>query len=62
MGLIQALKNPLDQYIGYLNNWATKKEFIGKGIGKILVDRDIKILKSWGCTSLRINLGYGCPE
>ncbi|MFX0187549.1 MAG: GNAT family N-acetyltransferase [Candidatus Hodarchaeota archaeon] len=62
MGVIEALRNPLGQYIGYLNNWATKKEFIGKGIGKILADKAISILRSWGCESIRINLGYGISE
>ncbi|MFX0035836.1 MAG: hypothetical protein ACFE9I_09370, partial [Candidatus Hermodarchaeota archaeon] len=32
MGMIEAVKNTLGQYIGYLDNWATKKEFIGKGV------------------------------
>lgn len=62
MGTIEAFKNTLGQYIGYLNNWATKKEFIGKQIGKILADRALQILRSWGCESIRINLGYGVPE
>ena len=62
MGVIEASKNALCQYIGYLNNWATKKEFIGKHVGKILADKAIQILKSWGCELIRINLGYGIPE
>lgn len=62
MGVIEASKNSLGQYTGYLNNWAIKKEFIGKGIGKILAERAIQILKSWGCDSVRINLGYKFPE
>ncbi len=62
MGVIEASKNALGQYTGYLNNWAIKKEFIGKGIGKILAERAIQILKSWGCDSVRINLGYNVPE
>ena len=62
MGVIEALKNQLGQYTGYLNNWAIKKEFIGKGMGKYLADKAIEILKSWGCESIRINLGYYVPE
>ncbi len=62
MGVIEALKNPLGQYTGYLKNWATKKEFIGKHVGKILANRAIQILRAWGCESIRINLGYGVPE
>ncbi|MFX1490327.1 MAG: GNAT family N-acetyltransferase [Promethearchaeota archaeon] len=58
MGVIEAQKNTLGQYIGYLDNWATKEEFIGKGIGKLLADRAIQILQSWGCDSIRINLAY----
>jgi len=62
MGMIEAVKNTLGQYIGYLDNWATKKEYIGKQVGRILADRAIQILKSWGCESIRINVGYGIPE
>ena len=58
MGMIEAVKNTLGRYIGYLDNWATKKEFIGKGVGKILADRAIQILESWGTDSIRINLAY----
>jgi hypothetical protein len=58
MGMLEAVKSNLGQYIGYLNNWATKKEFIGKGVGKILADRAIQILKSWGCEAVRINMAY----
>lgn len=58
MGMLEAVKNNLGQYIGYLNSWATIKEVIGKGVGKILADRAIKILKSWGCESVRINMAY----
>lgn len=62
MGVIEASKNPLGQYTGYLNNWAIKKEFIGEGMGRILADKAIQILLSWGCESIRINLGYNVPE
>lgn len=58
MGMLEAVKNNLGQYIGYLNSWATIKEVIGKGVGKILADRAIQILKSWGCESVRINMAY----
>ncbi len=58
MGMLEAVKSNLGQYIGYLNNWATEKEFIGKGVGKILADRAIQILKSWGCEAVRINMAY----
>ena len=58
MGLLEAVKSNLGQYIGYLNNWATEKEFIGKGVGKILADRATQILKSWGCEAVRINMAY----
>jgi predicted N-acetyltransferase YhbS len=58
MGMLEAVKNNIGQYIGYLNNWATKKEFIGKGVGKLLADKAIQILQSWGCESVRINMAY----
>ena len=58
MGMLEAVKSNLGQYIGYLNNWATEKEFIGKGVGKILADRAIQMLKSWGCEAVRINMAY----
>ncbi|MFX1391779.1 MAG: GNAT family N-acetyltransferase [Promethearchaeota archaeon] len=62
MGIIEAVKNTLGRYIGYLDNWATKKEFIGKGVGKLLADRAIQILESWGTDSIRINLSYTTDE
>ena len=62
MGIIEAVKNTLGRYIGYLDNWATKKEFIGKGVGKLLADRAIQILESWGTDSIRINLAYTTDE
>jgi hypothetical protein len=58
MGMIEAVKNTLGRYLGYLDNWATKSEFIGKGVGKLLADRATQILESWGCDSIRINLPY----
>ncbi|MFX1357095.1 MAG: GNAT family N-acetyltransferase [Promethearchaeota archaeon] len=58
MGMLEAVKNNLGQYIGYLNNWATKREYIGRGVGKILARKAEQILKSWGCESVRINLAY----
>ncbi|MFX0060377.1 MAG: GNAT family N-acetyltransferase [Candidatus Hodarchaeota archaeon] len=58
MGMLEAVKNNLGQYIGYLNNWATKKEYIGRGVGKILATKAEQILKSWGCESVRINMAY----
>ena len=62
MGMIEAVKNTLGRYIGYLNHWATKKEYIGRKIGKLVVDKAIQILQSWGCDSVRINLPYGTNE
>ena len=62
MGMLEAIKNNLGQYIGYLNKWATKKEYIGMGVGKILADRAIQILQSWGCESVRINMAYEGDE
>jgi len=62
MGMLEAVKNNLGQYIGYLDNWATKKEFIGKRVGEVLAERAISILKSWGCDAIRINLGYNADE
>ena len=58
MGMLEAVKSNLGQYIGYLNNWATETEFIGAGVGKILADRATQILKSWGCEAVRINMAY----
>jgi ribosomal protein S18 acetylase RimI-like enzyme len=62
MGMIEAVKNTLGQYIGYLDNWATKKEYIGRHVGKLLADKAIQILQSWGCESVRINLAYTTSE
>ena len=58
MGMIEAKKTSLGEYIGYLDNWATNREYIGKGIGQILADRAIKILKSWGVDKIHINVAY----
>jgi ribosomal protein S18 acetylase RimI-like enzyme len=58
MGMIEAKKDSFGHYIGELNNWATKKEYIGKGIGKILADKAIKVLKSWGVDKVQIYMSY----
>ena len=62
MGMIEAVKNIIGRYIGRLDNWGVKKEFIGRGVGKILANRSIQILESWGCDSIRINLVYGADK
>ena len=62
MGVIESLKNLYGESTGYLNNWAIRKENIGQHVGKMLADHAIQTLKSWGCKSIRINLGYGVPE
>ena len=62
MGMVEGVKNNLGQFIGYLDNWATKKKFIGKNVGKILAEGAIQILRSWGCDKIRINLPYGTNE
>jgi predicted N-acetyltransferase YhbS len=62
MGMLEAVKNNLGRYIGYLDNWATKKEYIGRRVGEILAKRAIYILKSWGCDSVRINMGYNADK
>lgn len=58
MGIIQAKKDTLGQYVGHLDTWATKKEYIGKGIGKVLADKAIQILKSWGVDKVQIQMAY----
>ncbi len=58
MGMLEAVKNNLGQYLGYLDNWATKEKFIGAQVGKILAERAITVLRSWGCHSVRINMSY----
>ncbi|MGQ4875965.1 MAG: GNAT family N-acetyltransferase, partial [Promethearchaeia archaeon] len=62
MGMIEAVKNNLGRYIGYLDNWATREKYIGKNVGKILAERAIQILRSWGCDTIRINLAYGVSK
>ena len=62
MGMLEAVKNSIGRYIGYLENWATKKEYIGKRVGEILAKRAMFILKSWGCDSVRINIGYNADK
>lgn len=62
MGIIEAKKDSIGRYIGYLENWATKPEYIGKHVGKVLAEKAIQILQSWGCYSIRINLGYDRPS
>jgi len=58
LGVLEAKKTSLGEYIGYLESWATKKEYLGKGIGKILADRAMKLLRSWGVDRIRINFAY----
>ncbi|KKN20405.1 hypothetical protein LCGC14_0935910 [marine sediment metagenome] len=58
MGMIEGVKDSLGQFTGYLDNWATKRKFIGKNVGKFITEGAIHILRSWGCETIRINLGY----
>ena len=58
LGVLEAKKTSLGEYIGYLESWATKKEYLGKGIGKILADRAMKLLRTWGVDRIRINFAY----
>ena len=46
MGIVEAKKDSIGRFIGYLDNWATKQEYIGKNVGKILADKATQILKS----------------
>ena len=61
MGVIEAQKDILGNYIGYLDNWIIKKEYIGKHMGQLLANHAMQLLKSWGCESIRINLRYNTP-
>jgi len=58
LGVLEAKKTSLGVYCGYLDNWATKKEYLGKGVGKMLADRAMKLLRSWGVERIRINFAY----
>jgi len=62
MGVVEAKKTSLGEYIGYLENWSTKKEYLGKGIGQILANRAIKILESWGVDKIRIEFSYDADK
>ena len=62
MGVIEASRDIMGQYVGFLKNWATKWEYIGKNVGKILAERAIEILRSWGCKTIRISLGSSASE
>lgn len=62
MGMIEAVKNNLGQYIGSLDNWAVKEAFVGKQVGKILAQKAIAVLRSWGCQAVRINLAYSVDK
>ncbi len=62
MGMIEAELNTLGIYLGHMDNWAVRKDYIGKKVGKILADRAIQILDSWGCESIRISIGYGYSQ
>jgi GNAT superfamily N-acetyltransferase len=58
MGVIEAKKDAIGNYIGYMDDFATKQAYIGKHVGKFIAERAIQVLESWGCESVRINLGY----
>jgi len=58
MGVIEAKKDAMGNYIGYMDDFATKEAYIGKQVGKFLAERAIQVLESWGCESVRINLEY----
>ena len=60
--MLEASKISSGQLIGFLDTIFARKEYIGKRVGKIIVEKGIKTLNSWGCDSIRINVRYGGPE
>ncbi len=57
MGMIEARLEPSGEMVGYLNNWIVDPESQGKGVGRILAEKALEILRKIGVDKIRINVG-----
>lgn len=56
MGFIEVKREETGEKVGFLVKWGVKKDYIGRGIGKKLFSRAIKILEKMGVDRVQINL------
>ncbi|MHA1130350.1 MAG: GNAT family N-acetyltransferase [Candidatus Helarchaeota archaeon] len=56
MGFISAKLESTGLYVGYLTDFIIRKDHMGRGIGKELALKAIKILESWKVNRIRINI------
>ena len=56
MGFISAILDSTGIYIGYLNDFVIRKEYLGHGIGRDMAFKAIEILESWKVNRIRINI------
>ncbi|NVM29788.1 MAG: GNAT family N-acetyltransferase [Candidatus Helarchaeota archaeon] len=56
MGFITAKLESTGLYVGYLNDFIIRKDYIGHGIGMDMAFKAIDILENWKVNRIRINI------
>ncbi len=56
MGFITAKLESTGLYVGYLNDFIIRKDYMGKGIGGDMAIKAIEILEGWKVNRIRINI------
>jgi GNAT superfamily N-acetyltransferase len=56
MGFISAKLESTGLYIGYLNDFIVRKDYMGRGFGIDMAMKAIEILESWKVNRIRINI------
>ncbi len=56
MGFISAKLESTGLYVGYLNDFVIRKDYMGRGVGRDMAFKAIEILESWNVNRIRINI------
>jgi len=56
MGFISAKLESTGLYVGYLNDFIVRKDYMGRGLGIDMAMKAIEILESWKVNRIRINI------
>ncbi|NVM55528.1 MAG: GNAT family N-acetyltransferase [Candidatus Helarchaeota archaeon] len=56
MGFISAKLESTGLYVGYLNDFVLRNDYIGRGIGRDMAFKAVEILESWKVNRIRINI------
>ena len=62
MGFISAKLESTGLYVGYLNDFIVRKDYMGHGLGIDMAMKAIEILESWKVNRIRINILMGVKD